>query len=639
MLVIKRSPKNPILTPNGDNSWESEAAFNPSVVEERGSLHMVYRAVSGRQNRSGAELEVSSIGHAVSRDGITFESTEQVVYPEKDWEKFGCEDPRITKFEGAYFIFYTALSKYPFSAEGIRVGLAITKNFKTFEKHSVTPFNAKAMALFPERINGKIAAVLTVNTDVPPAKICLAFFESIEDIWSEEYWKTWYKELDRHLLDIPKTDQDQVEVGAPPLKTKNGWLLFYSYIYNYFSPPVIFGVQAVLLDLKNPLTIVGKVKRPFFVPTEEYELYGRVPNVVFPSGAIIRNQAVYLYYGAADTTSCVAVLKLNTLIEQLLIVKEQELNRFEGNPIIAPIAAHPWEAKATFNPAALSLGGRVHLLYRAMSEDNTSVFGYASSIDGVHIADRLSQPVYVPREKFESKLISGVNSGCEDPRVTLIGETIYMCYTAFDGKNSPRVALTSISKNDFLSKNWNWAKPVLISPPGVDDKDAAIFPKKIKGKYAILHRLGVSIWLEYVDDIEFKNEKFLGGKILMDPRETMWDSKRIGIAGPPLETKFGWLLFYHGISKRNSHYSVRVALLDKNDPSRILYRIRDQILEPNMLYEKEGVVPNVVFSCGEVVIKNEIFLYYGAADTVIGVATISLKDLTDILFREAKFYR
>ena len=122
---------------------------------------------------------------------------------------------------------------------------------------------------------------------------------------------TWYADWKSHVIDIEQNDEkDQMEVGSAPLKTKDGWLMFYSYIYNYFSPPAIFGVQAVLLDLNDPKKIVGEVKRPFLVPEEEYEYYGRVPHIVFPSGALIRKEEVYLYYGAADTVSCVAMLPL-----------------------------------------------------------------------------------------------------------------------------------------------------------------------------------------------------------------------------------------------------------------------------------------------------------------------------------------
>lgn len=328
--------------------------------------------------------------------------------------------------------------------------------------------------------------------------------------------------------------------------------------------------------------------------------------------------------------------KKKELIDHLLFTAERQLKRFEGNPIIAPVAEHAWESQCTFNPAAIYEKGRVHILYRAMSADNTSTIGYASSTDGLHITERLNEPIYVPCAAFEKKNIPNGNSGCEDPRVTKIGDTIYMCYTAFDGVDSPRVAFTSIDVKDFLAHKWKWTAPILISPPGVDDKDAAIFPKLIGGKYMFLHRLGSEIWIDSVDDLKFKNGKFLRGSILMHPRDTAWDSKRIGISAPPIETKYGWLLLYHGISKRTNHYNVRAALLDKKDPTKILYRTHDPLFEPKMSYEREGVVNNVVFPCGAVVIKEQLFVYYGGADKVVGVASIDLDFLIEGLVREAE---
>jgi predicted GH43/DUF377 family glycosyl hydrolase len=637
MPLAKRLLENPILLPDPKSAWEAVAAYNPSVLEEGGLVHMLYRATGAKQKIGNIEIEISAIGHAVSKDGINFTNRELLFGPEHDWERYGCEDPRATTFEGKHYIFYTAVRE--FSADGIKVAVAVTSDCKKIdERHLVTPFNAKAMALFPERVNGKIAAVLTVNTDRPPAKVCLALFDRIEDIWSESYWNTWYADWKSHVIDIEQNDEkDQVEVGSAPLKTKDGWLMFYSYIYNYFSPPAIFGIQAVLLDLKDPKKIVGEVKRPFLVPEEEYEYYGRVPHIVFPSGALIRKNDVYLYYGATDTVSCVATLQLDDLLEQLVFTTQRELVRFEENPIIAPVAEHKWESKATFNPAAIYLNGKIRILYRAMSDDNTSVMGYASSVDGVHLSKRLSDPVYVPREDFERKLVPGGNSGCEDPRLTQMGDTIYMCYTAFDGKDPPRVAFTSIAAKDFDDHKWNWTKPVLISPPNLDDKDAALFPKKINGKYWFLHRLGSDIWIDSVESLRFDGQtKFLGGKILMRPRDTAWDSKRIGGTSPPIETKYGWLLFYHGISKRTGHYNIRAALLDPKDPTVVLYRTHDPLLEPDAPYEKEGIVPNVVFPCGAVMIKNQLYVYYGGADKYVGVATLDMNVIVQGLVHEAK---
>ena len=632
MSEFRRSEENPILIPLTENDWEAEAVFNGCPVRSGRKIHFLYRAVSSPQIVSGIEMMVSSIGHAISTDGIHFKYRRQFIKPEYYWERFGCEDPRVTKLGGKFYIFYTALSTYPFCAEGISIGLAITRDFSKIEaKYPVTPFNSKAMALFPGRIGGKMVAVLTVNTDNPPAKIGLAFFDQEEQIWSPEYWEGWYTFLDDHVLLLQRTPNDHIEVGAPPIMTEFGWLLIYSYIQNYFSPPPIFGIEAVLLDLENPANIVARTEKPLLVPQAVYEKYGRVPNIIFPSGAFVKNKELSIYYGAADSTCAVATGKLSTLTNEMLLTKARriKLERFPGNPIIQPKPEHGWESKAVFNPAALYEDGKVHLVYRAMSEDNTSVLGYACSKDGFIFEERLDKPIYVPRENFEKKRVPNGNSGCEDPRLTRLNNDLYMCYTAFDGKSEPRVALTSIAVSDFLAKHWNWASPVLISPPSVADKDAALFPKKIKGKYAILHRLDTSIWLDLVDSLSFEEGRWIKGNIIMRSHQEQPLAEKIGIAAPPIETKYGWLLLYHIVSQKGSHryYYVSAALLDVDDPTHVIARRGTPLFEPEVPYEKEGQVAEVVFPCGAVVINDRLFVYYGGADKVIGVATIKLSEL------------
>lgn len=313
MPSLRRSSENPILLPNKENAWESEAVFNGSVVKVGRTYHMLYRATSLPMDVAGTTLELSTIGHAKSKDGVHFGERKQLIVPEHEWEKYGCEDPRITKLDDTYYIFYTALSTYPFGADGIKVAVAKTKDLKKIdEKHLVTPFNAKAMALFPEKINGKYAAVLTAHTDRPPSKIALALFDREEDIWSEDYWRAWYAALDVHTLPLQRTGNDQVEVGAPPVKTKYGWLIIYSYIKNYFAASGrVFGVEAALLDLKDSSKIIAHTYKPIFVPEDEYEEYGRIPHIVFPSGAVIEGKKLHIYYGATDTTCCVISGKLD----------------------------------------------------------------------------------------------------------------------------------------------------------------------------------------------------------------------------------------------------------------------------------------------------------------------------------------
>jgi len=635
-MLAKRLEENPILKPKGNHFWEAQAVFNGCPVKTREGVSLVYRALSlpYYSSLTGARLPVSSIGVAQSKDGLHFASRRRFIFPEHPWERFGCEDPRVTKFNGKYYIFYTALSAWPPKAKGIKVGLAISKGLKRVrEKHLVTPFNAKAMALFPQRIGGRIYAILTVHTDQPPARICLASFEKEEDIWSESYWQAWYEDFEKYALPLQRRTEDQLEVGAPPIKTKSGWLLLYSYIRDYFSKSRerLLGVEAVLLDLEDPFKILGRIEVPILAPEEYYERIGLVPNVVFPSGALVRRNRLYIYYGASDTTCCAASARL-PLIMGLLLKKPKmlKLQRAPENPIIQPVKEHTWESKATFNPAAIYLGGKVHIIYRAMSEDNTSVFGYATSQDGIHIDYRSPQPIYTPREAFEQKLVPGGNSGCEDPRLTKIGTKLYMFYTAYNGREHPRVAVTSISVANFLSQKWNWPKPVVITPPEIDNKDAFLFPQELGGKYICVHRFGNGIDYDFSPNLNFKGNVWLDEHRWIERRRGWWDSEKVGAAGPPVKTREGWVMLYHGVSE-DKVYRVGAVLLDLKNPAKVLARLVYPILEPEALYEMEGQVPKVVFPCGNVIMKDTLYVYYGGGDSVVGVATANLRELLSIL--------
>jgi predicted GH43/DUF377 family glycosyl hydrolase len=637
-MLLKRYDDNPVLKPKRNHPWEAQAVFNGCPVKRSNGISLLYRALSSRSYNvlAGITLPVSSIGIAHSKDGFDFTGRRRLIFPEYAWERFGCEDPRITKFNGKYYIFYTALSNWPPSSEGIKVGMAISTDLKKIkEKHLVTSFNAKAMALFPQRIGGKIYAILTVHTDQPPARICLATFNREEDIWSESYWSSWYRGYEEYELPLKHHPEDHVEVGTPPIKTKDGWLLLYSYIRNYFSKAKerVFGVEAVLLDLENPFKIIGKLEVPILIPQEYYETTGLVPDVIFPSGALVRRNRLYLYYGAADTTCCVASIRLPALLGLMLNkVPILNLQRAEENPIIQAVKEHTWESKATFNPAAIYLNGKVHIIYRAMSEDNTSSFGYAASSDGIHIDYHSPEPIYTPREEFERKLVPGGNSGCEDPRLTVIGNRIHMFYTAYDGRNPPRVAATFISTDDFLNQDWHWSKPVLVTPPQFDNKDAFVFPETINGQHICVHRLGNDIDYDFCSNLDrsLTGNFWLNEHRWIEPRKGWWDSEKVGAAAPPVKTSEGWIMLYHGVSE-DKVYRVGAVLLDLKNPVKVLSRTVYPIFEPEASYEKEGQVPNVVFPCGNVVIGNILHVYYGGGDSVTGVATIDINDLLRIL--------
>src|SRR3989344_6338759 len=423
MFVVRRSQHNPILIPEHTHPWEGMATFNWSPVRVGDTTHVFYRAMSLPDPLSTPQ-NISVIGHAQSSDGNHFEKRERFIVPKEKWEQFGCEDPRITTFEGTHYIFYTALSQYPFVSEGIKVAVALSKDLsKVDERHLVTPFNSKAMALFPERINGKMTVIFSAYTDSGAARMAIAQFDKKEGLWSPDFWNKWHTELGEHAINLRRTDYDQVEVGAAPIKTKYGWLLIYSHIQYYFGSfnylPRNFGVEAVLLDLNDPRKIIARTKGPILVPEEPYELSGYVQNVTFPSCAFVDGDNLVIYYGAADTSSCIARVNLDDLVKTMSPETEKDWHLARGphNPILVPDEKHPWESKAVFNPGALEFSGKIHLLYRALSDDNTSVIGYATSSDGLSIDERLSEPVYVPRESVEMKKITGGNSGCEDPRL------------------------------------------------------------------------------------------------------------------------------------------------------------------------------------------------------------------------------
>lgn len=317
-----------------------------------------------------------------------------------------------------------------------------------------------------------------------------------------------------------------------------------------------------------------------------------------------------------------------------------QLERHEGNPIIEPREGNYWEMKATFNPGAIYADHRVHLLYRAIGGDDTSVLGYASSGDGVSFGDRSDEPAYVPlstkttvppeeRVPLEPAYFSGGgwNGGCEDPRLTLIEGRVYLTYTAFDGWGSIRIALSSIGLEDFLNKNWKWKKPALISPPGEIHKNWVIFPEKINGKFAILHSISPNILVDYFDSLDaFDDEAMVVRSTYNRVSNTgAWDTWIRGAGPPPLRTKDGWLLFYHAMDMNDpDRYKLGVMLLDLDDPTEVLYRSQTPILEPDLPYENNGFKSGVVYACGAVIMDGKLFVYYGGADSVTCVAMADL---------------
>ena len=303
------------------------------------------------------------------------------------------------------------------------------------------------------------------------------------------------------------------------------------------------------------------------------------------------------------------------------------LKRYKDNPILAPVKENPWESIMVYNCAAIYEGGKVHIVYRAQgSKLGISRFGYASTSDGFNIDERLEYPIFGPDAASDLECL-----GVEDPRLTRIGDRIYMNYSAYGynmGMVFPvggvQIGITSISVEDFLNKKWNWAKRI-YPLYRVDNKNSCFFPEKHNGRYVLIHRIPPHIWIAYSDDMKTWDNH----KILMSPKFE-WEYFKIGGGASPIKTDKGGLLIYHGVD-RQMQYRLGVALLDLDDPGKVIARYDKPFLQPETEYELCGVVPNVTFTCGAVVIDDTLFVYYGGADTVVCVATAKVKDVLKLL--------
>jgi predicted GH43/DUF377 family glycosyl hydrolase len=230
--------------------------------------------------------------------------------------------------------------------------------------------------------------------------------------------------------------------------------------------------------------------------------------------------------------------------------------------------------------------------------------------------------------------------GCEDPRLTRIGDMVYLTYVAYDGRTGPRIALSSISYKNFINKRWDWKTPVLISAPNIVDKNACLLPEKINDKYVIFHRVFPNILIDFVDDLDFGGKtRWLTGQYEISARalSSDWDSRKVGSGPPPLKTKDGWLLIYHAVGACGEYrYKIGAMLLDLKDPTKVLARSRNPILEPEAWYENEGFKAGVVYPCGAAIIGRRLFVYYGGADTYTCVASVLLNGFLEQLAENHK---
>jgi predicted GH43/DUF377 family glycosyl hydrolase len=268
------------------------------------------------------------------------------------------------------------------------------------------------------------------------------------------------------------------------------------------------------------------------------------------------------------------------------IVAKIRLVRNSLNPILRTGPYH-WEQEAVMNPAAVEVGGRTHLFYRAIGADGVSRIGYASSKDGVNFDERLPYPVYALENSgadraymeahYPELLASGGSwGGCEDPRAVLIDDRLYLSFSAFYGWHSLRLGVVSIAIEDFLKKRWNWSRPAFLSPENQVHKNWVLFPEKINGQFAILHSVSPEVRVAYRSDLQEvgRKESYIesprGPRV--QGREGHWDNWVRGAGAPPIKTPFGWLLLYHATDRENFGHQYRLGamLLDLLNPEKIL---------------------------------------------------------------------
>ncbi len=322
--------------------------------------------------------------------------------------------------------------------------------------------------------------------------------------------------------------------------------------------------------------------------------------------------------------------------------KDVALARHHKNPVLSPKPHVEWQAGGTFNPGAFAdEEGRIHVIYRAVGSDGVSRLGYAMSEDALHFDDHDAYPVFsmeypvrgqVP-QRYDRVLYpsGGSFGGCEDPRMTPIGERIYVTFSAFDHWGSIRIGVISIHKEDLINKRWRWSEPLLISPENTVNKNWVIFPEKINGKFAILHSISPEIQIDYVNRLEdlaygvhVVKSNFSQSK---KKRKNEWEDFVRGAGPPPIRTEKGWLLLYHAIDKRDPHkYKLGALLLDIDNPTKIIARAKTPLLGPDMWYENDWK-PGVVYACGAVVKDDVLSVYYGGGDKHMCVAQTSLSQL------------
>ena len=329
---------------------------------------------------------------------------------------------------------------------------------------------------------------------------------------------------------------------------------------------------------------------------------------------------------------------------------------------------HEFENESVSNPGVFQDGNTVHIFYRAVRKGNYSTIGYCKLEGPLKVVERKESPLLIPMFDYESH-------GIEDPRIVKIDDVFYMTFTAYDGVNAmgslatstdlvsferhgiivPQLTFEEFKRlaecNAHLNEKYerfHVHNNILNNPDRkmlLWDKNLVFFPRKINNKFYFLHRIRPDIQIASVDNIMDLNAKYwtdyflhFNNNIVLCPKHKH-EISYIGAGCPPIETPEGWLIIYHGVhdSAAGYVYSACAALLDLENPSKEIARLPHALFKPELEYEVEGYVHNVVFPTGTALFDDKLYIYYGAADDQIAVASVSLKDLiTELLLFKIK---
>ena len=341
----------------------------------------------------------------------------------------------------------------------------------------------------------------------------------------------------------------------------------------------------------------------------------------------------------------------------------------EKHGIILSPTDMEFENNGVLNPGVYQEGNTVHLLYRAVQNGNLSTIGYAKTDGPYQIVERQDTPLISREFDYESH-------GEEDARIVKIEDTYYITYTAYDGVNAMGALATSkdlvhFEKQGIITPKVNYqeyeryilccgnklnpkyhhyyrlfAQIGLVDDASrlLRDKDVVLFPRKINGKFAMLHRIWPGIQIVYFEDWAELTQEFwknylenLNEYIVLDPKG-IFEVNYIGAGGPPIETEYGWLLIYHGVEETTTGgiYHVKAALLELDNPEMEIARLNFPLFSPTKQWEIEGEVNDVVFPTGHALFGNDLYVYYGAADKHTAVVKLDLNELLSELRKQPR---